>query len=102
MWGIGCCDPFGGMGFFGPSAWGCAPFFGGMWGCSSMFMGPSFYSPFNFYGGFAGSMIGSGIGGALGYFVAGGARNPWMGMTGAFLGSSLGSSLGWMAGSFGL
>lgn len=99
MWGcVDFCSP---MSFFGPS-FGCMPYMGGMWGCSNMFMGPSmFFNPMPFYGGFAGSMIGSGIGGALGYFAAGGSHNPWMGMTGAIVGSSLGSSLGWLAGSFG-
>lgn len=97
MWGIGCFNPC--MSFFGPSMF---PYMGGMWGCSSMFLGPSmFCSPFNMFGGMAGSMIGSGLGGALGYFAAGGMHNPWMGMTGMMLGSGLGSSLGWLAGSFG-
>lgn len=100
MWGIGC-SPFATPGFWGP-----APMFGsymgGLWGCSSMFMGPMMFSPMSsMYGGFAGSMIGGGLGGALGYFAAGGMNNPWAGMTGMFVGNMLGSSLGWLAGSFG-
>ncbi|MCE7870567.1 hypothetical protein DYH09_09345 [bacterium CPR1] len=76
-------------------------YMGGLWGCSSMFMGPMMFSPMSMYGGFAGSMIGGGLGGALGYFAAGGMNNPWAGMTGMFVGNMLGSSLGWLAGSFG-
>lgn len=96
MWGIGCFNPA--MSFYGPSF----PFMGGMWGCSSMFLGPSmFMSPFNMVSGMAGSMIGSGLGGTLGYLAFGGMSNPWMGMTGMMMGSMFGSSLGWLAGSFG-
>ncbi|HXE71087.1 MAG TPA: hypothetical protein VNO81_00375 [Candidatus Nitrosotenuis sp.] len=82
---------------------GCSPF-GYLGGCYGLGMGmlgaPFFANPFgSLYGGYAGSLIGSGLFGLLGMGL-GSSYGPMGMMGGAMLGSMLGGGLGWGLGSY--